>query len=1226
VVIAREDRPGEQRLVAYLVAATDVSRPDPAQLRALLSAQLPDYMLPAAYVPLEMLPLAPNGKLDRRALPAPEGDVFIRRVYEEPLGETEQVLAQIWSSLLGVESVGRQDSFFELGGHSLLAVRMISQLRQRLEIELPLAALFAHPQLAELARDVAAAGRSTLSAITATDRSRPLPLSHAQQRLWYVTQIDAQAGPAYHIPGALRLRGALDRKALQAAMDRIVERHEILRTRFVSVDGQPCQVIDASSGFALSHRDFAGAGPDELKRIYRQEAVEPFDLARGPLIRGRLLRLGDDDHVLLLTMHHIISDGWSLSVLAREFSALYRTMRHGAADPLPPLAIQYADYAAWQRQWLQGPLLQQQLQYWTGQLHGAPGLISLPTDRPRPDIQDYRGASIDVALDEELSRNLKVLAQRHGVTLYMTVLAAWAAVLGRLSGQAQVVIGSSVAGRYRTELEPLIGFFVNAQALSFKLDQQSDVRQLLAQARQVSLQAQNHRDVPFEQVVEAINPVRSMAYNPIYQVRLAWQNTPETRLELEGLSFESVGSGAGSAQFDLSLDLEQAGDRIVGQFNYATALFDQATVQRHWGYLQAMLRAMAADDSQPVERIALLGAVERSQLLETFNDKQRAYPAGTLVHALFEQQAAEHPDAIALVYEDGKLSGQLSYGELNQRANQLAHHLRSLGVRPDDRVALCLERSLDLAVALIATLKAGGAYVPLDPIHPDQRLAHMLEDSAPVVLLTQVRLHDRLRLPQGCTALLLDAVPWQQSPWAVEPTHNPDPGAAGLDASHLAYVIYTSGSTGTPKGVMVEHRNVLTFLRGLEERIHGLQPDCRRIAWNSSFGFDMAVKAWGQLAMGRTVFLVPENTRLSADAMLGFVEKHAIDAMECTPSQLRMMLGAGFPQERGHTLRKLLLGGEAIDAATWRTLGREETVSFFNMYGPTECSVDAACGAVAGDIPQIGSVMPNARIYLLDPYRQPVPLGVTGEIYIGGAGVARGYLHRPQLTAERFLDDPFAATAAARMYKTGDLGRWWQDGTIEYLGRNDFQVKIRGFRIELGEIEARLMLLPGVREAAVTAREDSPGDQRLVAYVVPDSAMAAPAPGELRAQLSEQLPDYMLPAAYVSLAALPLTANGKLDRQALPAPDGQGLAQQGYEAPTGPTEQALAAIWGQLLGVERVGRHDNFFELGGHSALAIQLIHNMSEQQLQVDVQMIFNAPTLAHLASATIQLEEIVL
>ncbi|AMO95406.1 D-alanine--poly(phosphoribitol) ligase, subunit 1 [Collimonas fungivorans] len=1226
VVIAREDRPGEQRLVAYLVAATGASRPDPAQLRALLSAQLPDYMLPAAYVPLEMLPLAPNGKLDRRALPAPEGDAFIRRVYEEPLGEIEQILAQIWSGLLGVESVGRQDSFFELGGHSLLAVRMISQLRQRLEIELPLAALFAHPQLAELARDVAAAGRSTLSAITATDRSRPMPLSHAQQRLWYVTQIDAQAGPAYHIPGALRLRGALDRKALQAAMDRIVERHEILRTRFVSVDGQPCQVIDAPSGFALSQRDFSGAGPDELKRIYRQEAVEPFDLARGPLIRGRLLRLGDDDHVLLLTMHHIISDGWSLSVLAREFSALYRAMRHGAADPLPPLAIQYADYAAWQRQWLQGPLLQQQLQYWTGQLHGAPGLISLPTDRPRPDIQDYRGASIDVALDEELSRGLKVLARRHGVTLYMTVLAAWAAVLGRLSGQAQVVIGSSVAGRYRTELEPLIGFFVNAQALSFKLDRQSDVRQLLAQARQVSLQAQNHRDVPFEQVVEAINPVRSMAYNPIYQVRLAWQNTPETRLELEGLSFESVGSGAGSAQFDLSLDLEQAGDRIVGQFNYASALFDQATVQRHWGYLQAMLRAMAADDSQPVERIALLDAAERSQLLETFNDKQRAYPAGALVHGLFEQQAAEHPDAIALVYEDGKLSGQLSYGELNQRANQLAHHLRSLGVRPDDRVALCLERSLDLAVALIATLKAGGAYVPLDPIHPDQRLAHMLEDSAPVVLLTQARLHDRLRLPQGCTALLLDGTAWQQSPWAAAPTHNPDPGAAGLDASHLAYVIYTSGSTGTPKGVMVEHRNVLTFLRGLEERIHGLQPDCRRIAWNSSFGFDMAVKAWGQLTMGRTVFLVPENTRLSADAMLGFIEKHAIDAMECTPSQLRMMLGAGFPQERGHTLRKLLLGGEAIDAATWRTLGREETVSFFNMYGPTECSVDAACGAVAGDIPQIGSVMPNARIYLLDPYRQPVPLGVTGEIYIGGAGVARGYLHRPQLTAERFLDDPFAATAAARMYKTGDLGRWRQDGTIEYLGRNDFQVKIRGFRIELGEIEARLMLLPGVREAAVTAREDSPGGQRLVAYVVPDSAMAAPAPGELRAQLSEQLPDYMLPAAYVSLAALPLTANGKLDRQALPAPDGQGLAQQGYEAPAGPTEQALATIWGQLLGVERVGRHDNFFELGGHSALAIQLIHNMSEKQLQVDVQMIFNAPTLAHLASATIQLEEIVL
>ncbi|HWW72462.1 MAG TPA: condensation domain-containing protein, partial [Duganella sp.] len=718
-------------------------RPDPAQLRARLGQGLPDYMVPVAYVQLDALPLTPNGKLDRKALPPPDGEAYLQHAYEAPQGEPEQALARIWAELLGVERVGRQDGFFELGGHSLLAVRLISQLRRQLDVELPLAALFAHPKLAELARQVAAAGHSTLGAILPADRSAPLPLSYSQQRLWYVTQIDAQADTAYHIPGALRLRGPLDKPALRAAVERIVERHEILRTRFVTVGGQPCQVIDAPQGFALEYSDVAGVAEDELQRICRREAVAPFDLARGPLMRAHLLRLADDDHMLLVTMHHIISDGWSLSVLASEFSSLYRAFRSGAADPLPPLAIQYADYAAWQREWLRGPMLQRQLQYWERQLHGIPELIGLPTDRPRPATQDYHGATLPVALDEELSRDLRTLGQRHGATLYMTVLAAWAAVLARLSGQSQVVIGSSEAGRNRAELEPLIGFFVNAQAIRFNLDGPLSVRELLAQSRQLALQAQEHRDVPFEQVVEALNPTRSMAYNPIYQVRLAWQNTPEVRLDLDGLGFDSVGNNAGSAQFDLSLDLEEAGGRIVGQLNYATALFDEDTIRRHWGYLQAMLRGMVADDGRRIGHIALLGDAERRQVLHGFNATARPHsadtPADTLIHALFEQRAAAQPDALAVAYEDE----QLTYGALNERANQLAHHLRGLGVRPDDRVALYVGRGIDMVVALLATLKAGGAYVPLDPVYPDERVAHMLEDSAPVAVLTQARLRER---------------------------------------------------------------------------------------------------------------------------------------------------------------------------------------------------------------------------------------------------------------------------------------------------------------------------------------------------------------------------------------------------------------------------------------------------------------------------------------------------
>ncbi|MGF6351683.1 amino acid adenylation domain-containing protein [Variovorax sp. W2I14] len=1217
-VIATETQDDDKRLLAYVVSDDAPDPPDASQWRARLAEHLPDHMLPAAFVRLDALPLNASGKLDRAALPAPDDGAYAQRRYQALQGAHERAMARIWSSLLGIERIGRDDGFFELGGHSLLAVRMLSQLRQHFGIELSLATVFARPRLAELAAEMARAAPVAADPIPKADRAEPLPLSHSQQRLWYVTRIDAQVGAAYHLPAALRLRGALDRIALQQALDRIAARHESLRARFIVVDGEPRQRIEPALGVELACRDIGRIGEDGLRALCRAEAAAPFDLARDPPLRVQLLRLAEDDHVLLVTMHHIVSDGWSLGVMAHEFSVLYGAFRRGEPDPLPALPVQYGDYAAWQRRRLQGEALRPQLQHWVERLRDAPPLIGLATDRPRPAQQDYRGASIDVGLDEALTRELEALAQRHGVTVYMAVLAAWAAVLARLGGQSRVVLGSSIAGRDRAELEPLIGFFVNAQALRFDIDEGIDVGSLLAQARQVALQAQQHRDVPFEQVVEALNPPRSSAFNPVYQVRLAWQNTPPARLQLEGLEFDNLASHAGSAQFDLSLDLEPTGQRIAGQFNYATALYDEATVRRHWHALVSMLRGMVADARAPMHRIGLMAASERAQVLNAFNAARHTACDG-LLHRLFEAQAAAQPSTLALSHEDEALD----YGELNRRANRIAHHLRGLGVRPDDRVALCLERSVDLGVALMAALKAGGACVPLDPVHPDDRLAHMLADSAPVAVLTHARLCDRLRMPEGCEVLVLDDA---SPPWRDAPTH--DAEVAGLTPAHLAYVIYTSGSTGVPKGVMVEHRNVLNFLHGLERRIHGPAPDCRRVAWNSSVGFDMAVKAWGQLAFGRSVYLLPERTRLDAGALLDFLERHAIEAMECTPSHLRMLHAAGFGQQRrAGSLRKLLLGGEALDAATWRHLAEAGTVRFHNMYGPTECSVDATCGPVEGAVPHIGRPMPGARVYLLDVHGEPVPIGVAGEIHIGGAGVARGYLGQPGLTAERFLRDPFASEqeSDARMYRTGDLGRWRADGTIEYLGRNDFQVKVRGYRIELGEIEARLARLDGVREAVVVASTEPPGEPRLVAYLLAQPG-AALEPSMLRAQLGAQLPDYMLPGAFVVLAAWPLNANGKLDRKALPPPDDDGLARQAYAAPESDIEARLAAVWRELLGVERVGRHDNFFELGGHSALAIQLIHAMSAQQLQVDVQMVFNAPTLADLAAATVQLEEIVL
>ncbi|HWW73634.1 MAG TPA: amino acid adenylation domain-containing protein, partial [Duganella sp.] len=864
--------------------------------------------------------------------------------------------------------------------------------------------------------------------------------------------------------------------------------HEALRTRFVTIDGQPWQSIDPARPFPLARQAAEDLSARALDELCAALAAVPFNLAEGPLIRGHLLRLADDDHVLLVTMHHIISDGWSLSVLMREFSAAYRALRLGEAAALPPLDIQYADYAAWQRLWLQGPLLQAKLQSCVERLRRAPELVTLPTDRPRPALQDYRGASIDVGLDAELSRSLRELGHKHGTTVYMTVMAAWSAVVSRLSGQTEVVIGSSHAGRNRIEVEPLIGFFVNTQALKVDLDGAPSVAALLAQVRRTALHAQELHEVPFEQVVEALNPTRSMSHHPVFQLMLTWHNTPEVKLDLADLSVERMAGLPASASFDLSLDLEEAGDRIVGQLNYATALFDEGTIQRHWGYLQAMLRGMVADDSQCVGTIALLGEAERELLLHGFNATRRPYAAEELVHALFERQAAARPTAVALVHD----AGQLGYGELNERANQLAHHLRALGVRPDDRVALYMERGMDMMVALMATLKAGGAYVPLDPVYPEERLAYMLEDSAPVVVVTQARLQDRLRPPQGCGAIVLDGTTWERSAWAALPTSNPDPNEVRLDPSHLAYVIYTSGSTGMPKGVMVEHRQLWHQAAVLNE-VYGFTP-ADRVLQFCALTFDVSVEEiFSALLHGATLVLRTDAWVTDPQGWCRLCAAHELTVANLPPlfwQRLALEPEVAIPSH----LRQIVIGGDGVGAAAfdawWKRPGHRPALS--NAYGATEATINTTIARCAPeDEPgNIGRPVSNSRVYVLDAHGQPVPVGVAGELHIGGVQVARGYLNRPELTGQRFVADPFVDNG--RMYKTGDLGRWRGDGTIEFLGRNDFQVKIRGYRVELGEIETQLARLEGVHEAVVIAREDRPGDKRLVAYVV--AAPGAPRP------------------------------------------------------------------------------------------------------------------------------------
>ncbi|HEX6373941.1 MAG TPA: amino acid adenylation domain-containing protein, partial [Longimicrobium sp.] len=1199
VVAAREDVPGEKRLVAYWVGE---ALPADA-LRTHLAASLPGYMVPAAYVQLEQLPLTPNGKVDRKALPAPDGEAYAARAYEPPTGAVEEILAGIWAEVLGVERVGRRDSFFDLGGHSLLAVQVISRVRQALGVKVALGDLFTRPVLGDFSRELETAARADLPPIEPAAREGRLPLSFAQQRLWFLEQL-GDLGSTYHMHARLRLRGELDRAALVRALDGIVARHEALRTTFVQGEGVPEQrIAPADVGFHLVEHDLTGEADAEaeLGRLLAEEARARFDLERGPLIRGRLIRVAADDHVLVLTMHHIVSDGWSMGVLTGELSALYAAHREGREAQLPALPVQYADYAAWQRRWVEGEVLREQAEYWAETLGGAPELLELPTDRPRPAQMDPAGARLGVELDEALTAGLKALSRRHGTTLFMTLLAGWAAVLSRLSGQDDVVIGTPVANRGRREIEGLIGFFVNTLALRVDLSGAPTAAELLGRVKERTLAAQHHQDIPFEQVVERVAPARSLSHTPLFQVMFAWQNAPSGSLELPGLALGRVDAAEdrGTAKQDLGLTLGESAGRIVGSVTYATSLFDHDTVERWFGYLRRVLEEMVADEHRRVARLPMLPPQERSRVLEEWNRTEADYAGESCAHELFERQVERAPDALALACG----AVRLSYAELNARANRLAHHLRSRGVGPDTRVAISLERGPGMVVALLAVLKAGGAYVPLDPDYPEQRLRWMLEDSAPSLLLTTG--DPAARFAESGVPILDLA---DEAAWAGAPSTDPERG--GLRPEHPAYVIYTSGSTGHPKGAMIQHRNVCGMVAA-QERSLPLDADSRVLQF-ASFSFDGSVyEVFLALARGASLHLPDQPGPLAGDELVRTVAEAGVTHAILPPAVL-----AALPDdERLPSIHTLIVSGDAPPAdlmARWSS-GRR----LINGYGPTEATVcttlhDYVPGSAAP--PPIGRPVANVRVYLLDAAGQPVPRGTSGELHIGGATVGRGYWRRAALTAERFVPDPFGAEPGARLYRTGDLARWNGNGELEFAGRVDAQVKVRGFRVELGEIETRLLEHPAVEEAVVLARqEEDAAAKRLVAYWVGGPVE----PEALRVHLLERLPDYMVPAAYVRLDHLPLTPNGKVDRKALPAPEGDAFARRGYEAPVGEVEQALAEIWVEVLRVDRVGRHDGFFELGGHSLLAVTLIARMRRQGLHADVRALFSTPTLAALAAA---------
>jgi amino acid adenylation domain-containing protein len=1201
LVLARADGGGEKRLVAYLTGTP----PAAAELRAALAVHLADYMLPAAFVVLDAFPLTANGKVDRDALLAPDMTALATRFYVEPQSEAERAVAAIWLELLKVEQVGRNDHFFELGGHSLMAVQLTSRLRQKLGIEVPMRTLFAAPLLQDFAAAISEASRDTLGAIPLADRGQPLPLSWAQQRLWFLDRLDASASAAYHMPAALRLEGELDIAALRASLTEIVRRHENLRTTFVLVDGEPRQCIGAPSHhFDLEEQD-CSLQSDSVERIAAAFFAAPFDLAEGPLIRTRLLRTAPDRHVLLINQHHIISDGWSIRVLVRELSALYAAFGQGQASPLAPLAVQYADYAAWQRSWLQGEVLQRQVDFWKLHLAGAPELLALPTDRPRPALQSYAGASIRFHIPAGLSAGLAQLGQRHGTTLFMTLLAGWGVLMARLSGQDNVVIGTPVAGRHRSEIEQLAGFFANTLALRLSLEDSPTLPALLKQVKTLTLDAFANQDVPFEQVVEAVKPQRSLSYSPLFQTMLTLNTDGgDGGLTLPGLRLQGMELHSNTAQFDLSLTVNGSGNELHAQLDYATALFDAATAQRLVGYFQTVLAGMAADDGSRIDRLPLVDAAERELQLHTWNRSEESYPLEHCFAGLFEARVALDPDAIAVSHGEE----QLSYRELDQRASRLAQALVDAGAGPEVLVTLACERNIVMLEMMLAVFKTGAAFLPLDIKHPPQRLREIVELSASSLLLVS----------EACLEPARALAPHAQVVVAERHHEGPDPaprlGVRGTPGD-LAYVIFTSGSTGKPKGAMVEQRGMLNHMFG---KISTMGIQARdRLAQTASPAFDICVWQFlsALLVGGRTVILHDEIA-FDPLALPAAVNRHGITLLQTVPSMLRSLLDGCGADTTLDGLRYLIPTGEALTTRLCRDwFARFPAIALMNVYGPAECSDDVTWHAIDASpaedsVIPIGRPTPNNRIYILDRALQPVPVGTIGEICVAGTGVGRGYLNNPAQTEAAFVAHPFEP--GQRFYRTGDLGRFRADGVIEFHGRLDFQVKIRGFRIELGEIEARLLQCEGVHEAVVLAREDGGGDKRLVAYLTG----APPAAAELRAALAVHLADYMLPAAFVVLDALPLTPNGKLDRKALPAPDALDLSSRPFEAPQGEVETALAAIWQNLLKIERVGRHDHFFELGGHSLLATQLVTRL-RQSFDVDIALlkVFQQPVLAALA-----------
>ena len=1212
VVLVREDEIGERQLVAFIVAENEVA--DISALKSHLATNLPHYMVPAFFISLETIPLTRHGKVDRKALMVLDVSKAGEKKYTAPESEVEVKLAKIFADVLKVETVGIHDSFFDLGGHSLLATRCVSLIRQEFKLELQLRVLFENPTVAQLARSFKT-GSDTLMLpdIEVVSDRENMELSYAQQRLWFIDQLEGGSAH-YNLPGVFTMEGQLNLPAFKSAIKEVINRHEILRTTYHPTGGTAIQVVTNHFELPVEELDLSDlkgiAQEEEVRRLSQANANTVFDLSKDLMIRVQLLRLSEEYHVVLFNIHHIASDGWSRGILIQDFSAYYHSFAKGETVSLQPLRVQYSDYAQWQKKWLRGSVLEKQLAYWKTRLEGIPSIHNLPLDRARPAEPSYHGERHQRVYNKKKSESIYRFCQKHDVTLFMFLQTAFAVLLARNSGEQDIVLGTPIAGRVHKDIEGLIGFFVNSLVLRSDLSEDPAFSDLLATSKQHILDAYTHQYLPFEMLVEEINPERSMVRSPLFQVVIVLQNNEQASLNLPNLKLRPQEEGPFVIKFDLEFSILETKDGLQFNWTYNTDLFNLETIERLADQFEALTEGILSEPTRSVSQLPLMTVADQQSLLETTNRELLDFEVEETIHALFEARVLSNPEAIAVVFQNTSLS----YGKLNKEANQLAYFLREKGVGPDSLVPICLERSPLMIVALLGVLKAGGAYVPIDPTHPTERKRYTMADSQASILITERSLSDDFK-DESTEVVLLDESTELLSKY---PTENP---TSETSSNNLAYVIYTSGSTGNPKGVLIEHRNVNRLFQATDEEFSLSEKD----VWSCfhSLAFDFTVwEIWGALLSGARTVIVPYLIARDPKEFYNLVAREKVTVLSQTPSAFKQLIAVDDANKKELALRYVVFGGEALDfemLSLWFEHHSYDAPTLVNMYGITETTVHATFFEITEEVMAkkpgsiIGKALADLSFYILDQHRLPVPFGIPGELHIGGGGVARGYLNRPELTEARFIPNTFTS-AGDTLYKTGDLVRFQEGGELEFLGRIDDQVKIRGFRIELGEIESRIKTFNGITDAVVLAKEGSDGQKVLVGYLCSNHGSINTT--DLRTELGQHLPDYMIPTAFVEIAELPLTSNGKVDKKGLLKMEAQADSGREYKAPSNATEEKLAVIFSQILNIEEPGIHDNFFELGGHSLLATQLI-SLVRQELgkELSLRALFEHPTIHGIA-----------